>query len=329
MNGNDTPPDDPTAPEEVGGFQFGMTDGAGDSTEDPPTRTDGAGSAGGRFDFLSWLGDTLRNFEEKAAPTDSVESQSSTTTVGLSDFLGFDFSTWLDETEVETPTETESVDSEAESAELGPVYAGFNFRQWVAAAEESGPKKPPDVARAVGATQQESRVLRARVTSLLPFVGGATDEDTYPGGFEFDKWLGDGDSEFFDAVEVAEESEPEPEPVETETIVDEQPEFPSPPGGGIADSPPLKLALFALFAASLVAVGLSAAGAVAPLGPADGFSTPAVADDTEEQPVTTATPTPTPTPEPTATPTPEPTPTPTPTPTPEDDNGTIFDPLVG
>ncbi|MEF8915835.1 hypothetical protein, partial [Natronomonas sp.] len=204
-------------------------------------------------------------------------------------FAGFDFGEWLDATEAEA-VETETAETEPEP-DLGPTYSGFDFRQWMADDGATGPTEPPETPRVVGATPEPDVSTRARLLGLLPFVGGPTEVDTYPGGFEFAEWLaeGEGTAEIIDPIDPG----PEPEPVEDASATIEGPGYPTPPGGSITDTPPVKAAAFALFAASLVAVGLTLTGAIGALGPAAGFGSPAPADDGGE-PVATATPTPTP-----------------------------------
>lgn len=344
MTREDSPSDDARdEPEDVGGFKFGMADGSGDPEDD-------------------------------AGATDSRN------------FLGFDFGRWLRETNVRPSTETEpepvettDADVAGGAADAGPTFEGFDFRQWMAD-EDVGPRKPPENPRVVGATPTADRSGLSGLLAALPFAG-STPEDTYEGGFDFAEWLGEGDADFYEPVDVepattTATSTRTPEPSATATAAaaggsggfGETPEFPGPTGGGISDTPPVKLAALALFTAALVAVALTAAGAIAPLGPANGFGSPGGGDGAQEQPVgtnnstatdtdeqtpqdtPTSTPTETaaPTPEPTSTPTPEPTPsetatpaetatetpteTATPTPTEngsDDGSGGILDPIFG
>jgi hypothetical protein len=353
MTERDTTPDDERdQPEAVGGFQFGVTDGGEDGDERPPTRADGAGagrSAG--FDFQEWLGSSLSDLREKPSRSEETEPVDTTAADSIS-FAGFDFGAWLDATEAEAVA-PETAEAESEP-DLGPTYSGFDFRQWMADDGETGPKEPPETPRVVGATPEPDVSTRARLLGLLPFFSGPKTADTYPGGFEFAEWLSEGEGTAEVIAPLEPEPDPEPAPAETATI--EGSGYPTPPGGGLADSPPIKVAALALFAASLVAVGLTLTGAIGAIGPASGFSDPPAVNDTDEQPVATATPTPeptatptgeptpTPTPEPTATPTPMPEPTATPTPTPEPtatptpeptatptptpENDSVFDPVT-
>lgn len=390
MTDRDTTPDDHDRPEEVGGFQFGMADGGdgGDRDDErPPARTDGGASRSSGFDFRKWLGGSLSDLRGDSSDTDESDSVDAASASDSVSFGGFDFREWLGsyssptpEEPAESAVETEAVEAEAvepptfegfafkewldateadavetettepePAPDLGPTYSGFDFRRWMADDGETGPKKPPATPRVVGATPEQA-AGRGGLLALLPFVGGTEEVDTYPGGFDFADWLSEGDG----TADVLEAVEPEPEPAEAATI--EGPAYPTPPSGGIADTPPVKAAAFALFAASIVAVGLTMTGALGALGPASGFGSPPVADDTDEQAVATATPTPTPesTPEPTSestptpapestpTPTPEPTPTPTaaptptptpeptatPTPTPTPTNDSVLDPIT-
>jgi hypothetical protein len=347
-----TPDDDRTQPEDVGGFRFGMADGGAGGDERPPTRADGAGadrSAG--FDFGEWLGVSLSDLTEKVRGSDDPETTDTATAAEGLNFAGFDFGEWLGGYTPSTPLEpeTDTIEGETETAaavdpsafdgfdfgawletteaaavetetptdpqaERGPTYSGFDLRRWMADDGEIGPKKPPGTPRVVGARPDRTASRRARLLGLLPLVGSPDPVDRYPGGFDFTGWLAEGET----SSGVIEPIEPEPETAATatETPAIEGPEYPTPRGGGITDTPPIKVAAFALFAASLVAVGLTLSGAVGALGPASGFTDPVPVDDADEQPVATATPTPEPTPSPTATPTATPTPTPSPTPTP-------------
>ncbi|QLD91101.1 hypothetical protein HWV07_19445 [Natronomonas salina] len=316
MTREDSPSDDARdEPEDVGGFRFGMADGSGDPE----------GDRGGATDSRS--------------------------------FLGFDFGRWLRETDVRPstttkpdPAETTDADVARETAEAAPTFEGFDFAQWMADADV-GPRKPPEEPRVVGATPTADRAGVSGLLAALPFAGSAP-EDTYEGGFDFAEWLGEGDADLYEPVDVeptaTTAATPTPEASATATAAaggsggfGETPEFPGPPGGGISDTPPVKLAALALFTAALVAVALTAAGAIAPLGPADGFgsagggdgggaqeqpvgtnnSTATDTDDQTPQDTPTSTPTdsgsatPEPTATPTATPTPEPTPSETATPT--------------
>ncbi|WP_276260752.1 hypothetical protein [Haloglomus litoreum] len=228
---------------------------------------------------------------------------------------------------------------------------GFDFDSWL------------------GAESLDAETTAATETATGTATGAAAATGSFQfenGGFDFDGWLAAGDSEF-----TAPEPEPAPaaeaEPAGatatagatggmTAEAADNaaasgptasDPGFgePSPAAGTGDETPPIKLAAFALFAASAVAVAftiLSAGGVVDPgqagveanPGPAGGggaanatTATPTATATATQSPTPTATqsptptatqsPTPTPTasPTPTATPTPTPTATPTPTPT--------------
>jgi hypothetical protein len=188
---------------------------------------------------------------------------------------GFDFGSWLSDIDLDEPSETES-------ATTTPAGAG--------------------------------------ALSFLPFVGEAARDresvewESEAGGFDLGGWLGVEDT----PVEAA--------TVETPTadaVVDDAP-TPDPSGGvgsgsgfGFPDDsggPTVRLAAFALFAASAVAVALtlaSTAGTVA-VQPTNAVSA------ATDSPTPTATPSPTRTASPTPTPTPTATASPTPTPTPND-----------
>ncbi|MEF8806668.1 hypothetical protein [Natronomonas sp.] len=207
MTERDTTPDDERdQPETVGGFQFGVTDGGEDADERPPTRADGAGagrSAG--FDFQEWLGSSLSDRREKDSGSEETGSVDMTAAESVS-FAGFDFGEWLDATEAEA-VETETAETEPEP-DLGPTYSGFDFRQWMADDGATGPTEPPETPRVVGATPEPDVSTRARLLGLLPFVGGPTEVDTYPGGFEFAEWLAEGEG----TAEIIDPIDPGPEP---------------------------------------------------------------------------------------------------------------------
>jgi hypothetical protein len=331
MTGDDDnaagPPADDTGDDDVGGFEFGNAPG---SNAPPDERTDdhrGLSSDGGQ----------------------PVGGRG-----GGADSTGFDFQSWMREV---NPPERSDGDEEDEApdpvyrpSELpanvglggeGPRVVTFERDQ---AELPSGPRAIPLMAVGlVGAVVVEGL---SRAASLLPgssrsSAGASTTTDTTTreaadfefenGGFDFEGWLGagDGESEF-----VAPEADPAATGVTAGTgasavgagaAAESGPTAsadagfgeptPDVSGGG---TPSIKLAAFALFAASAVAVAFtvfSAAPAVpgtnaaqADPGPAGGAA--------NETATATATPTATPTEGPTETPTPTPTPSPTPEPTP-------------
>ena len=333
---------DEELPDSVGGFQFGVTDGGDETTDgDRPRRTDGAGGTGTRFDFDEWLSDgPTRNAKHgvgsnapdpAAEASDASDVLDESATARTKRFGGFDFDTWLEETEArvstleDDPTETAANPLE----ETGSVYGGFDFKTWLDDDGVEGPREPPETPRVVGAAPTTTVPLRTRVAAALPFVGPSTLEVDEDDRFDFDAWLSEGETEATEPVS------PPAEPVDAGATVGGEGGFPTPPaGGGLSDAPPIKLAAFALFAASIVAVALTAGGAIPALGPAQGFGAVGAGEDTEvtATPTPTPEPTPTPTPEPTPTPTPEPTPTPTPEPDDDDDDdddGGLLDPVLG
>lgn len=353
MTDKETQPDGADdEPDDVGEFRFPMADGGPD---EPRERTDGSGEAS-------------TGFPDITDGVDSAEKADGGRAFGTAGFCGFDFGTWLEETDIRSTTTTAeaaateaTVEDEA-GRDVGQAFAGFSFRQWMEADDVEGPKEPRDTPRVV--TQSIVEVdpeAAAESASVADFGSTGT---SYPGGFAFAEWLGEGDTEYIDPQAIT--PEPEPTTPKAGATVPGEPGYPSPPGGGISDLPPVKVAMFAVFAATLAAVALTLAGPVAPLGPATGFADPAAGaqagapaatdtptptatrtptatpepDDTPTQTPTatdtpTETPPPTATPSPTATPTPAPTPTPTATDTPEptateteEDDGLIGD-LIG
>jgi hypothetical protein len=340
-NDDRSPGGDSGGPTDTGGFRFGATDG-GEPESDARTRTDGAGPTNSRFDFESWLGDSLPGVRGESDPVDEATDTEAASEAATPEFGGFGFGSWLESTDARTPsaaetdaTSTDGLESdEAATTTVSPSeFGGFAFGEWL---EET-----------------ESQVSTTAETD-------AAGADSGYGGFGFGEWLGEDGSEALAPVEVGDEPATERARATAETGVDESPAFPAPQSGGITDAPPVKLAMFALFGATLVVVGLTVGGALAPLGPTDGFSsaagggeeaetepaatatptstptpdpTPDAAPDPTPTPTPTATPTPTPTatptPTPTATPTPTPTPTSTPTPTPEGTDDGLLDPVFG
>lgn len=349
MTDTHSQPDDPDDdPDDVGGFRFPMADGGSDDSRE---RTDGSG-------------ETNRGFPTMPDGTEQSDGGRALADAG---FGGFDFGTWLEETEARaptTPTETTSTEAVAEDVDaerdVAQAFGGFSFRQWMESDDATGPREPPKTARVV--TQSIAEVDPEAAATSASVVNYASTGDAHPGGFAFADWLGQGDTEFIDADAITSEPEPEPSTPAVGATVPGEPGYPSLPGGGISDLPPVKVAVFAVFAATLAAVALTVAGPVAPLGPATGFADPAPAQTAP--PAATATPTPTATdtpeppdtptatdqpgtptatdqpdtPTPSATPTPPPTPTPTasptatqtepPTPTSTDD-GNIIDDIIG
>jgi hypothetical protein len=344
LTGNDSHPDDADGdPDTVGGFRFPMSDGGRD---DPQGRTDGSGETGTGF-----------------PGADSAEQTDGGHTIKRPDFAGFDFTTWLEETEARTSQTTveETVGETADAdRDVAPAFAGFDFRQWMESDDTDGPRAPPDSARVV--TQSIAEVdPEAAATSESAALSGTAGTSAAT-GFAFAEWLGQGDTEYVDPEALQPEPAPAPETPSVGASVPGEPGYPTPPGGGLADMPPVKVAVYAVFAATLAAVALTVAGPVAPLGPASGFANPGPAGGQAGAPAATATPTPTPTdtpdptptdteePTPTDTPEPDPTPTPTatpaatptPTPTPttaetpkptptaaDNESGGILDPITG
>ena len=337
MTGHDAPPDDAgDDPDDVGEFRVPRSDGG----EDPAERTDGSGETSTGF------------------PGVGAEQADGGRAVTRPQFGGFDFGTWLEEAEVRTTVEETVEETAGTDREVGRAFGGFDFREWMAADETAGPSSPPDSARVVTPSIAEVDPEAAATSESAALTGAAGGD--YPAGFAFSEWLGEGETEFVDPEALR--AEPEPETPSVGATVPGEPGYPTPPGGGISELPPVKVALFALFAATLAAVALTIAGPAAPLGPATGFADPAPAGNQGGAPAPTATPsptatatpaptptdtdaptatatqtrtetpTPTPTPTPTATPTPTVTPTPEPTasPTPTDngsDDGGILDPI--
>jgi hypothetical protein len=346
MTGNDSHPDDAAdGSDDVGGFRFPMSDGGSD---DRQGRTDGSG-------------ETATGFPDVG--TDAAERADGGHDLGRSEFGGFDFGTWLEETEARTPTTTveETVEETADAVrDVTPAFAGFGFRQWMESDDTEGPSPPPDQPRVVTRSIAEVDPQAAATSESAAFSGSVDASATT--GFAFAEWLGEAETEFVDPEALQPEPEPEPETPSVGATVPGEPGYPTPPGGGISELPPVKVAVFAVFAATLAAVALTIAGPAAPLGPATGFADPAPAGNQGGAPAATATPsptatatpaptptdtdaptatatqtqtetpTPTPTPTPTATPTATVTPTPEPTasPTPTDngsDDGGILDPI--
>lgn len=339
MTGNDSHPDDGSA--DVGGFRFPMSDGGSD---EPRGRTDGPGETGTGF-----------------PDADSAEGADGGHDLGRSESGGFDFGTWLEETEARTPTTpVEGTETADDGRDVTPAFAGFGFRQWMESDDTEGPSPPPDQPRVVTRTIAEVDPEAAATSESAAFSGSVDASATT--GFAFAEWLGAGETEFVDPEALLPEPEPEPETPSVGASVPGGPGYPSPPGGGLSEFPPVKVAVFAVFAATLAAVALTIAGPAAPLGPATGFADPAPAGSQGGAPAATATPSPTPTatpaptptetdappasdtrtgtetPTPTLTPTPTVTPTTTVTPTPGgtasptatdngSDDGGILDPI--
>ncbi|MUV87104.1 hypothetical protein GJ631_11120, partial [Natronomonas sp. CBA1123] len=258
MTENNETPDDDRSEAEVGDFQFGVPDGGSEEPDDkPPTRTDGAGNTNSRFDFDSWLGDVIPDTgdESTASAAKTTTAAEAEGTVGPADFAGFEFAEWLEETEAKATTTTEAETTTEEAAELGPVYDGFDFGRWITDDSEAGPKEPPDMPRVVGSSPERAVSARSRLLGVLPFFGSPEPVDTYPGGFDFAGWLGEGESDF-EPVAATPEPTPDPDPAAAGATVGGEPSYPTPGSGGITDTPPIKVAAFALFAASIVAVAL-------------------------------------------------------------------------
>lgn len=336
----------------------GDEDAEPDPDRAPTALADGAGARGGRFDIASWLRPSLPDPSgepEVTEPSDEAADDDAGT-----DFDGFAFGAWLAETPVrESPTDTGYETGDRPTVAVDEdAFGGFDFGAWVDEDGERGPSKPPEEARVVGADPSAPEPVLARIDEALPTRETAA-ADEYPGGFEFASWLEAGESSETDLdTYFGFEEGPADDPTTVAAATVDEPSFPTPPGRGLTEQPPVKLAAFAVFAATLVGAGLTMGGFVAPLGPDAGFGAPPAADDGGGEAAVAATPTPTatpqptpaptpqptaaPTPEPTSTPTPtaEPTPTPTPeptptaeptatpTPTPEGDGG-IFDPILG
>ncbi|PSP67972.1 hypothetical protein BRC85_03585 [Halobacteriales archaeon QS_1_69_70] len=299
MTGHDSRPDDADGdPDHVGGFRFPMADGGDD---DAGERHDGSPG-------------TNTGFPDAGA--DAQPDADGGADVGHPEFGGFDFAAWLDETEDRTPSTVEaSAETTAEperERDVGPAFGGFDFLQWMRSDDVEGPTPPPETARVVSPSIDEvdpEAAARSESAAVSGAAGGAAQT-----GFAFAEWLAAGDTEFVDPEALM--AEPEPTPPSAGASVPGDPGYPAPPGGSVADFPPVKVAMFAVFAASLAAVALTVAGPAAPLGPATGFANPSPAGGAgapagTASPTATAAPTPTDTAPPTATDTPEQTDTPT------------------
>lgn len=401
-----------------------------------PWTDDGSGGSGGGrertsdrtfggFSFTSWLSDSVSGSGSETATagaTDTVATGDQETaeepvgatdhepvdervetaatapaTVDHSDFAGFDFVSWLEDSPPSEPTEPAETEAEEPATTAAAAGAGVGTdeepaEEPTAADADEPPAEEPATAAAAGTgkdTGEPAADEREPATA-----GAAAGAATY-GGFRFTEWLRSGDTEYIEPAGTEVEpagSTDEPEdvtatgavptestgsavatgtvastgtdtgPTATGDLVSDEDEseavaagaagggggggFPSPPSGGLGDTPPLKLAMIALFTAAIVVVALTLAGTLAPLGPGGGFagtgddgnqaagtttptptdeSTPTAEDDEtptatdestatatdESTPTATEESTPTATAEPTATPTDEPTPTPT------------------
>ena len=309
MTGKDSQPeDDAGRPGDGEDPLEALPDGGSDGSGDSPERTDGSGETNAGFPGAG---------DER---TDTRTDADGGRRTGAADFAGFDFGTWMEQTEPRESATAEETAAEAGTegtADPEAAYPGFSFDEWMDD-EDIAPDEPVEPA---GATA-ESRAASAGLLALFPFVGNEQVESG-PDRFEFADWLGEDETEYIDPEMLRpDRTAGAAGPADAGAALPEEGGYPTPPGGGISDLPPVKLAVFAVFAATFAAVGLTLAGGVAPLGPASGFVDSGEGGGGQPAPAATQTPTPEPTPEPTSAATdtsadtPEPTGTPEPTDTP-------------
>ena len=147
-----------------------LPDGGSDDPGDEPQRTDGSGETNAGF---PGLGD------------EGGDGQAA----GTLEFTGFDFDTWMEQTEPEETGVEETADPEA-------AYSGFGFQEWMDD-EDIAPEAPAEPTGATG-----SRAESASLLALLPFLGDSERVESGPSRFQFADWLGEGDTRYVDRKSV-------------------------------------------------------------------------------------------------------------------------------
>ena len=239
MTGKDSQPeDDAGRPGDGEGRPEALPDGGSDDSGDGPQRTDGSGETNAGF---PGAGD-----ERTDARTDADGGQRT----GATDFAGFDFGTWMEQTEPRESTTAEETAAETEgTTDPEAAYRGFSFDEWMDD-EDIAPDEPAEPA---GATA-ESQATSAGLLALFPFVESEQVESG-PDRFEFADWLGEDETKYIDPEMLRSDRTAEAaEPADAGAALPEEGGYPTPPGDGISDLPPVKLAVFAVFAATFAAV---------------------------------------------------------------------------